>query len=132
MTCVPRLPLAVPVLVLTALLTGCGGTSDSTPAAGTGTGTADGPPAAQTFTIHGTDADAYDPATVQAKVGQLTLSLSNGGVPHNLMFGDKALKGIPVVSSGTTKSTQLTLDRTGTYTFVCTLHPGMSGKLVVA
>jgi len=130
-TRVPRLPLAVPVLVLIALLTGCGGTSDSTPAAGTGTGTADGPPAAQTFTIHGTDADAFSPATVRAKVGRLTLTLSNGGVPHNLVFDDKALHGISVVSGGTTKSTLLTLDHAGTYTFMCTLHPGMSGKVVV-
>jgi len=128
---VKRVALAVPTLVLSAALAGCGGQSDSKPAAGTGTGAADGPPAAQTFTIHGTDADAFSPATVRAKVGKLTLTLSNGGVPHNLVFDDKALHGISVVSGGTTKSTLLTLDHAGTYTFMCTLHPGMSGKVVV-
>ena len=124
--------LVVPVILLVGLLGACGGRSDSEPAPGTGTGTAEGPAGAQTFTISGTDADAYDPATVQAKVGQLTLSLHNGGVPHNLMFDDKALKGIPVVSGSATKSTVLTFDRLGTYTFECTLHPGMTGRVVVS
>ena len=127
-----RVALAVPIVVLTAVLGGCGGQSDSKPAAGTGTGTTDGPATAQTFTVHGTDADAFSPATVQAKVGKLTLTLSNGGVPHNLVFDDKSLPGISVVSGGTTKSTVLTFDHAGTYTFMCTLHPGMSGKVVVA
>ena len=127
-----RLPLVLSAVVLAGLLAGCGDTSDSKPDPGTGTGTADGPAQAQTFLIRGTDADAFDPATVQAKVGRLTLTLRNGGVPHNLMFDDKALKGIAVVSGSATKSTVLTFDRTGTYTFECTLHPGMAGKLVVS
>ena len=113
------------------LLTACGGQSDSSPAAGTGTGTTDGPAAAQTFTIHGTDADAFSPATVQARVGRLTLTLQNGGVPHDLVFTDKALPGIAAVSGAATKSTVLTFSRAGTYTFVCTIHPGMAGKVVV-
>jgi plastocyanin len=125
------LPVVLPAVLLAALLAACGGQSDSEPEPGTGTGTAEGPADAQTFTIHGTDADTFDPATVQAKVGELTLSLSNGGVPHNLMFDDKAFKGIPVVNGSGTKSTVLTFDRPGTYTFECTLHPGMSGRVVV-
>ena len=120
------------VLVLPCLLlAGCGGQSDSEPAAGTGTGTTDGPADAQTFTIRGTDADAFSPATVQAKVGTVTLTLKNGGVPHNLVFEDKALPGIAAVSGAATKSTVLTFSRVGTYRFVCAIHPGMAGKVVV-
>jgi plastocyanin len=128
---VNRRAVVVPALVLAGLLAGCGGESDSTPAAGTGMGTAEGPAQAQTFTIHGTDADAFSPSTVQAKVGRLTLALQTGGVPHDLSFEDKGLPGIPVVSSGETRTTALTFDRPGTFTFMCTLHPGMTGKLVV-
>jgi plastocyanin len=120
------------VLVLPCLLlTGCGGESDSTPAAGSGTGTTEGPADAQTFTIRGTDADAFSPATVQAKVGTLTLTLQNGGVPHDLVFKDKGLPGIAAVSGAATRSTVLTFRRTGTFQFVCTIHPGMAGKVVV-
>ena len=119
------------LLVLVLLLAACGGQSDSEPAAGTGSGTTEGPADAQTFTIRGTDADAFSPATVQAEVGSLTLTLKNGGVPHNLVFTDKALPGIAAVSGAATKSTVLTFTRAGTYEFVCTIHPGMAGKVVV-
>ena len=120
--------LALPCLLLTAA---CGGESDSVPAAGTGTGTTDGPATAQTFTIRGTDADRFDPATVQARVGTLRLTLKNGGVPHDLVFADKALRGIAAVNGAATRSTVLTFSRAGTYQFVCTIHPGMAGKVVV-
>jgi plastocyanin len=125
---VPRLLLVV-LLVLTAA---CGGGSDSTPEPGTGTGVADGPPTAQTFTIRGTDRDQYAPATVQAKVGTLTLTMQTGGVPHDLVFADKALPGIATTSAGSPKSTTLTFARPGTFTFECTIHPGMAGKIVVS
>lgn len=119
------------LLVLVLLLAACGGQSDSKPAAGSGTGTTEGPAEAQTFTIRGTDADAFSPATVQARVGQLTLTLQNGGVPHDLVFADKALPGIAAVRGPATRSTVLTFGRAGTYRFVCTIHPGMTGKVVV-
>jgi plastocyanin len=126
---VKRLVLLVALPSL--LLAACGGESDSRPAAGTGTGTTDGPASAQTFTIRGTDADAFAPATVLAQVGTLTLTLKNGGVPHDLVFEDKALPGIAAVNGAATKSTVLTFTRAGTYAFVCTIHPGMAGKVVV-
>jgi plastocyanin len=122
--------LLLPVLACV-LVAGCGGESDSEPAAGTGTGTTQGPATAQTFTIRGTDADAFEPATVEAKVGTLTLTLKNGGVPHNLVFEDKALPGIAAVSGAASRSAVLTFRQSGTYRFVCTIHPGMAGKVVV-
>jgi plastocyanin len=116
------------VLTLVAVA-GCGGSH--APKAGGGTGTAAGPPAAQTFTVHGNDNDQFAPQTITAKVGTLMLTLRNGGVPHNLTFSDPALHGIGVVSGAESKSTTLTFDRPGTYAFVCTIHPGMDGKVVV-
>jgi plastocyanin len=123
------------LLVLLALsgAVGCGSPSDQgTPAPGSGTGTAEGPATAQTFTIHGTDRDQYVPATVAAKVGTLTLTLQNGGVPHNLAFRDGGFPGIAAVSGAGRRSTTLTFDKAGTYVFECTIHPGMSGKVVVS
>jgi plastocyanin len=122
------------LLVLLALVptAACGSPSDQNALSpGTGTGTAEGPAEAQTFLLHGNDRDQFVPATVDAKVGKLTLTLQNGGVPHNVTFAEKALTGISAVSGSATKSTVLTFDKAGTYDFVCTIHPGMSGKVVV-
>ncbi|GAC1442967.1 MAG: hypothetical protein NVSMB55_15190 [Mycobacteriales bacterium] len=118
----------LPVLLL-AGIAACGGSH--APKAGGGTAAADGPATAQTFTIHGTDRDQFAPQTLTAKVGRLTLTLQNGGVPHNLTFQSKGLPGIGTVSGAETKSTTLTFDAPGTYVFECTIHPGMMGKLVV-
>lgn len=122
------------VLLLAAaslVLAGCGGGSHSQPTSAGGVGTATGPASAQTFTLHGNDRDQFVPAQVDAKVGTLTLTLRNGGVPHDVTFLDPALPGIGVVSGSETKSTRLTLAKPGTYVFECTIHPGMQGKLVV-
>jgi plastocyanin len=108
----------------------CGGSH--APTDGGGVGTAAGPPGQQTFTIHGTDRQQFSPQTVQAKVGTLTLTLQNGGVPHDLTFKTPGLPGISVVSGSATKSTTLHLTAPGTYVFLCTIHPGMDGKLVVS
>jgi plastocyanin len=81
--------------------------------------------------VHGNDNDQFVPQTIAAKVGTLTLTLRNGGVPHNLTFRDAALHGIGVVSGAESKSTTLTFDRPGSYAFVCTIHPGMDGKVLV-
>ena len=110
--------------------TACGGSH--APTDGGGVGTAAGPPQQQTFTIHGTDRQQFSPQTLKARVGTLTLTLENGGVPHDLTFKDGGLPGIGVVSGKATKSTTLQLTSPGTYVFVCTIHPGMDGKLIVA
>jgi plastocyanin len=123
----PRLP---PAIALALALAACGGSH--APRAGGGSGTALGPASAQTFTIHGNDRDQFVPQTVHAVVGVLTLTLRNGGVPHDLEFRSGALPGIGVVSGTGTKSTRLTFTEPGTYDFVCTIHPGMAGKVVVS
>jgi plastocyanin len=126
-----RRPLVLlAVLSLASLTAACGGSHE--PKAGGGTGTTTGPADAQTFTIRGNDQDQYVPQTVAAKVGTLTLTLQNGGVPHNLTFQDTSLPGIGVVSGSGTKSTRLTFRTAGTFVFECTIHPGMEGKVVVS
>jgi plastocyanin len=111
-------------------LAACGGSHAPRP--GGGIGTATGPATAQVFTIHGNDRDQFVPQTVLAKVGVLTLTLRNGGVPHDLQFQKPGLPGISVVSGSGTKSAVITFSEPGTYAFVCTIHPGMAGKVVVS
>lgn len=112
-----------------ALLAGCSGSRE--PSGSGGLGTAGGPPSAQTFTLHGNDQRQFVPQTVQAKVGTLTLTLQNGGVPHNVTFKQSGLPGISAVSGSATKSVVLVFSTPGTYDFECTIHPGMDGKVVV-
>jgi plastocyanin len=122
-------PLVLLAVLPLAAVAACSGSH--APKSGGGVGTTAGAPSAQTFTIHGNDRDQFVPQTVEAKVGSLTLTLQNGGVPHNLTFQSSALQGISTVSGSETKSTTLTFSSPGTYTFVCTIHPGMTGKVVV-
>lgn len=128
--------LVVPLLAVSACGGGGGGDTASGgggPSGGSGTLAAQGAADAQTATISGTKKLTFSPATVTAQPGTLKLTLSNtDGVPHDLQFSDSSLgKDIPVVTTGKSTGTY-TFSKAGTYQFVCTLHPGMEGKVVVS
>lgn len=126
----PRTALLLTVLAAGALVS-CGGGS-STPSAGEGAA-ASGPPDAQTVTIDSTDRLEFVPATVNAKVGTLTITLDNSGqVSHNLVFDDAALPAIGTVTGGKQLSATYTFTQPGTYDFVCTFHNGMDGQVIVS
>ena len=122
--------LALPVLALTA----CGGGGEQGEAAAEGgTVAASGAPEAQEATVVGTPSLTFRPETVTAAPGTLALTMQiEGGVPHDLEFTDAGLGDkIPVISDGSATGTY-TFDAPGTYDFVCTLHPGMDGQVVVS
>jgi plastocyanin len=126
------------VLVLPLALSACGGGGDAKGGGGPnssagGTVAAQGPADAQTATVAGTRKLTFSPSTVTAAPGTLKLTLKNDdGVPHDLQFADAALgKDIPVVSSGSSTGT-FHFPKAGRYSFVCTLHPGMEGAVVVS
>jgi plastocyanin len=69
---------------------------------------------------------AFIPSAVQVPAGTtVTWQFMDGSVPHNVQAdGFK--------SENLTKGTfQHRFDRPGTYSYVCTLHAGMSGRVVV-
>lgn len=111
------------------LLVACG----SGNAKSTGMVSAAGAPGAQTVTIRMTDQLTFSPDTVKAKVGALTMTVVNTGlVPHDLEFKDRALGGTPTVNGKKTATLKVVFDKAGTYAFVCTFHPGMTGKVLVS
>lgn len=118
-------------LLLLVALAGCARTSPAAPQPGGGTAAASGPPSAQTVTVHGTDRLQFVPQTVTARVGTLTLTLANGGVPHDLVFAQPGLGSIPPTSGPQTRSVVVHFTHPGRYVFTCTLHPGMQGVVVV-
>ena len=127
-----RLALAaLPLLALVAC--GGGGGDDGGTGGGGGEVAAQGPPEAQTATVVGNAKLEFVPTTVTAKPGTVALTMEiEGGVPHNLVFDeDTEGEDIETISSGSATSS-FTFDQPGTYDFVCTLHPGMDGRVVVS
>jgi len=84
----------------------------------------------------GTDRGAdllFDPATATVTAGQVRLTFENRAtVPHNLTLGAPINAATStVVAPGTAETIEFSAPDPGDYTFVCTLHPGMSGTLTV-
>ena len=123
-------PLAALLLLPAVVLAGCGG--GGTTASTADAVTATGPPDAQTATVVGNTRLKFVPETVQAKVGALALTMTiQGGVPHNLVFDQAGLgTPIPTIPSGSSTQTY-TFTKPGTYSFVCTIHSGMIGQVIV-
>lgn len=122
-----RTPVLLGLLLVTA--TACGGSSSGQ---GTGTVAASGPATAQTVHINGTGKLTFSPSTITAKVGELTIELGIvDGTPHNLQFTEGNRAKIPLVT-GAPQQASYTFTQPGTYSFVCTIHPGMGGKVVIS
>ena len=77
---------------------------------------------------------AFDPTEVTVTAGatvRLTF-VNESTVPHNLTFRepiDAATENI--VQPGEEETIEFTAPEAGEYTYVCTLHPGMEGTLIV-
>ncbi len=76
----------------------------------------------------------FDPLEVSVPAGatvRLTF-VNESTVPHNLTFGDPINAATAtIVDPGAEETIEFTAPEAGDYTFVCTLHPGMEGTLVV-
>ena len=135
-----RLVPAAVAAALAVLSTGCGsGAHPATPAGQAGsraTAATTSPGGAQQVTIHATDGFRFEPASVTAHTGALTVTLVNDtSYPHNLSVADLHTTSETVTGgTGTNTSTfTLTFSRPGTYSFVCTFHSsaGMRGQFVI-
>ena len=138
--------LGVLVAVLLAI-SACGGGASpvSTPApppspspSTTDLGTPSRTPSGETVEITvGTDTGAelkFDPAnlTVQAGADVRVTFENRASLPHNLTFQAPINAATStVVAPGTSETVQFKAPAAGEYPFVCTLHPGMGGKLMV-
>lgn len=71
---------------------------------------------------------AFRPKTVTVKVGEtVTWVWDDGSVTHNVVFDD-----LPVKSNIMTKGTfRHTFSEPGTFRYRCTIHPSMTGAVVV-
>jgi plastocyanin len=120
-----RLPILV-ALLAAALLAGCGGEDK-----GATTTKAPGAAAAAKTTATIKIADfVYDPTPATVKAGQ-KISIPNAdAAPHTITDGGSG----KVFDSGTIKGKatgSLTIDKPGTYKYICEFHPFMKGELTV-
>ncbi len=73
---------------------------------------------------------AFTPAVVSVKVGQTVKWTNDDTVDHNVT----ATKGATFKSGTVGKGGTFTwkADKAGTVSYVCTIHPGMEGKIIVS
>jgi len=74
---------------------------------------------------------AFNPQTIRAKVGETITWVNRDDAPHNVTY----VSGPHFTSSATFTnggSFSLKLTTPGTIRYMCTIHPGMNGTIVVA
>lgn len=129
--------LALPLIALT--LAACGSSSSSSssssapaPAPATSTPASSPPSSAPSgagvaITMKNI---AFSPVTVHAKVGQTVVWTNEDQVAHNVTpVGGPSFTASSTFGNGATF--KLKLDKAGTITYRCTIHPGMNGTIVV-
>jgi plastocyanin len=111
--------------------------SGATPAPSATAATSDAPSGAVVEVTVGTDTGAdlkFDPGDVTVPAGtDIRLAFENrSSVPHNLTFqGPISVATSTIVAPGASETLEFKAPDPGEYAFVCTLHPGMGGTLVV-
>ena len=76
----------------------------------------------------------FDPAEITVPAGAtVRLTFTNEStVPHNLTFGEPINAATAqIVQPGEEETIEFVAPEAGEYTYVCTLHPGMDGTLIV-
>ena len=71
----------------------------------------------------------FDPATVTVPVGTTVTWTNKDEIPHTVASSDKSFPGSSGLDTGDSYS--YTFTKPGSYAYFCTLHPFMTGKVVV-
>lgn len=71
---------------------------------------------------------SFSPNTVTVPVGSTVRWTNHDDVPHNVVNEDKSLKS---KTMDTDENFSYTFTKAGTYTYYCSIHPRMTGKVVV-
>jgi len=71
----------------------------------------------------------FDPETVTIPEGTTVTWTNKDEVPHTVASSDKSFKGSAGLDTGDSYS--YTFTKAGTYKYYCTLHPFMTGTIVV-
>jgi amicyanin len=73
---------------------------------------------------------AFNPSTITIQVGDTVTWTNNGAAPHTVTSTTPAgVLGSPTLNAGDIYSE--TFNTAGTYTYMCSIHPAMTGSIVV-
>jgi len=121
------------------LVAGCGGSSSSSSKSSASSAPAAAPPASSTPAAKPSTGGAtvavsmkniqFSPKSITAKVGQTIKWTNDDSVDHNVTATSGETFKSSNFGQGSTYSTKLT--KAGTIQYVCTIHPGMTGMIVV-
>lgn len=116
------------ILPLAAAILACGGSSDSTGPGTTGGGGGGGSGPVVTTSVE-MKSTAFTPAAIKVASGATVTWTNSDGFNHNVTFDNAAVAPSGNFATGT-KSLVMPA-AAGTYTYKCTIHPGMSGSVLV-
>lgn len=110
--------------VFSAGLVACGGY-------GGGNYTAPGSPSAATATINATDQLAFSPNAVTIAPGG-SITFVFGTIGHSVQFDTGTNPPADITGVNANTSISRTFSTAGTFTYHCTIHPQMTGTVIVA
>ena len=117
------------LLILCAVLAACSKSESPTASSGSNSNSTPTGPTVTTFDVY-TPGNTFSPFSLRVSRGS-TVRFNIFGDSHNVIF-DHATSGAPtdiVVVKDVVVSRQFSA--TGTFSYVCTVHPGMTGEIVV-
>lgn len=71
---------------------------------------------------------SFTPATITIPVGTTVRWTNHDDIPHNVVANDKSFKSKAL---DTDESFSFTFTKAGTFDYFCSIHPKMTGKVVV-
>src|SRR5271157_1248641 len=71
---------------------------------------------------------SFSPATITVKAGTLVTWTNHDDIPHTVVSDDKSFKSKVL---DTDEKFSFTFTKAGTYSYFCSIHPKMTGKVVV-
>ncbi len=82
--------------------------------------------------VTATSGDQFNPSKTSAKVGQVVQwTVASDSVPHNVTWdSDQSINSPQTIGPSETWQVKFTV--AGTYTYHCTIHPGMDGQVTVS
>jgi plastocyanin len=118
------------LLLIAPACSGGGGSTAPATNNGTGTGTGSGASQVPANTVIARAASNFDPSSLTVAVGT-TVSFVFEATGHNVTFN--AVNGRPADIGGSTMNTTITrtFGTAGSFGYQCTIHPGMTGTVIV-